>query len=273
MKDIGIVLYSFQNKDLVDLVEKNIENSSGLNNLFFYIIDQNNIDRKKILKSKYPNVKIYYKYVKWDSIKSPILHKQEGYRLFKKEYFLLIGDGVSLNKNWDEDLIKKIEFLSLEGECVLSGNHEIVPYLENPFIISYKKEPIFQETLTKYIDKDFIFTKSKSFLYNKLPGYLKYHGEKEHLSIYFNLIKIFALPTNFFKNETVELDKIEYLPFSIYHGYNEFVSKWSSSIKQLFGFEVLRLPFSTDDVLYDPSGSLTDKVGGERYLNFKGVIN
>jgi hypothetical protein len=63
MKDIGIVLYSFQNKDLVDLVEKNIENSSGLNNLFFYIIDQNNIDRKKILKSKYPNVKIYYKYV------------------------------------------------------------------------------------------------------------------------------------------------------------------------------------------------------------------
>ena len=85
--------------------------------------------------------------------------------------------------------------------------------------------------------------------------------------------KIFALPTSFFKNKTIELDQIEYLPFSIYHGYNEFISKWSSSIKQVFGLEVASLPFSTNDVSYDPSGSMTDKIGGERYLNFKGVIN
>lgn len=273
MKDIGIVLYSFQNKDLISIVEENIKNASGLNNLFFYIIDQNNIDRKKSLKSNYPNAKVYYKYVKWDSIKSPILHKQEGYRLFKKEYFLLIGDGVELNKNWDENLVQKIEILSQNEDCIISGNYRLAPYLKNPFIISYKKEPIFEDILTKYIDKDFIFTKSKSFLYNKLPGYLKYHGEKEHLAIYFNFTKIFALPTSFFKNKTIELDQIEYLPFSVYHGYNEFVSKWSSSIKQVFGFEVASLPFSTNDVSYNPSGSLTDKVGGERYLNFKGVIN
>ena len=50
MKDIGIVLYSFQNKDLISIVEENIKNASGLNNLFFYIIDQNNIDRKKSVK-------------------------------------------------------------------------------------------------------------------------------------------------------------------------------------------------------------------------------
>ena len=61
MKDIGIVLYSFQNKDLIDLVEKNIENSSGLNNLFFYIIDQNNINRKKSLKSN-ANIKLFKGY-------------------------------------------------------------------------------------------------------------------------------------------------------------------------------------------------------------------
>ena len=273
MKDIGIVLYSFQNKDLISIVEENIKNASGLNNLFFYIIDQNNIDRKKSLKSNYPNAKVYYKYVKWDSIKSPILHKQEGYRLFKKEYFLLIGDGVELNKNWDENLVQKIEILSQNEDCIISGNYRLAPYLKNPFIISYKKEPISEDTLTKYIDKDFIFTKSKSFLYNKLPGYLKYHGEKEHLAIYFNFTKIFALPTSFFKNKTIELDQTEYLPFSVYHGYNEFVSKWSSSIKQVFGFEVASLPFSANDVSYDPSSSLTDKVGGERYLNFKGVIN
>jgi len=80
-KSIGIFVYSFQNKDLIDNLTDIVNKSSGLHDLSFYVIDQNNVERSRLFNITASHVKIIYKHTKWDSIKSPVAHKFDGSRI------------------------------------------------------------------------------------------------------------------------------------------------------------------------------------------------
>ena len=72
--------------------------------------------------------RIKYNFIKWDSIISPIFLKNEIFKSLNVDYYLEIGDGIFLNDNWDEYLIKNIK----DNE-VLSGNKSISVIKKNLF--------------------------------------------------------------------------------------------------------------------------------------------
>ena len=120
------------------------------------------------------------------------------------------------------------------------------------------------------------------------PGWLKYFGEEEILSLqYFkDDIKVYAAPENLVKiNRYSTLDDFNYyVPFSKYHNYNQvinlfknnennIVGKLDPEIKNSFNkfhnflFEGLHpLPFSTNDVSYSITDSKYDKMDGRRFI-------
>jgi len=273
MEDIGIFIYSFQNKKLIENLSDIAIKSSGLNNLYFYVVDQNNIERSRNISIDLSHCKIVYKYIKWDSIKSPISYKKDAFRILNKKYFMVCGDGIELNSNWDLDLINKMNEVKYVNTTVISGNHKLVPFNKNQFIIDYKKIESENFEYNKCIDKDFLFCLSSDFKRVIFPEYLKYYGEDEEVSIFFKHSKIMSMPTNFLINRTVPLNNIQYVPFSLYHGYNKFVEKNKESILDIYGIEIKKLPFDGDDVVYDLARSQTDKIGGSRYINKTRIIN
>ena len=135
---IDILIYSYQNKNLFENIKKNIDSSSKKNKLFFYVIDQNNTDRSKYIDIENKNVDIVYKYVKWDSIRSPILYKKEFLEKSKNEYYMQCGDGTLLKENWDADFIE----FSDQKNIIISGNQEYEIKNKNLYFIEKTKKHI-----------------------------------------------------------------------------------------------------------------------------------
>lgn len=273
MKDIGVFIYSFQNKNLIENLIDMAKKSSGLNNIYFYVVDQNNIERSRNIDIDLNHCKILYKYVKWDSIKSPISYKKDSFRILNKEYYMVCGDGVEFNHNWDQDLIQKMNEVRYVNTTIISGNNRIVPFNKNRFLIGYEKIESDKNEYNKFIDRDFMFCLSSDFRRFIFPEYLKYYGEIESVSLAFKSSKIMSMPSNFLINKTVPLENIQYVPFSLYHGYNEFISKNKESLNTIYESNIKALPFDGNDVEYDLNRSQTDKIGGNRYLNKTRTIN
>ena len=122
MNNIGICIYSYQGKNLIETISKIKEKSSKTNMLYFYIIDQNNIDRTRSLDDPDFYLSIIYKHIKWDSIKSPIAYKQEAFKILNKTYFMQVSDDVSLSQDWD---LHAIDFLK-NKTIFLMKNHDFV---------------------------------------------------------------------------------------------------------------------------------------------------
>jgi hypothetical protein len=118
-----------------------------------------------------------------------------------------------------------------------------------------------------------MFCLSSDFRRFIFPEYLKYYGEIESVSLAFKSSKIMSMPSNFLINKTVPLENIQYVPFSLYHGYNEFISKNKESLNTIYESDIKALPFDGNDVEYDLNRSQTDKIGGNRYLNKTRTIN
>ena len=148
-------------------------------------------------------------------------------------------------------------------------------------------------TKTNYIDRNFIFgnvimMKNSNLGTFNFPGWLKYHGEEEALSLqYFkDSIDIYAAPENIVKigrYTTIE-DFNYYVPFSKYHNYNELISLFKNNYNNIvgpvdadivndfskyhnFSFSSLEnLPFPTNDVNYRITDSSYDRVDGNRFI-------
>jgi hypothetical protein len=274
-KSIGIFVYSFQNKDLIDNITDIINKSSGLNDLSFYVIDQNNVERSRLFNITASHVKIIYKHTKWDSIKSPIAHKFDGSRILASEYFMQCGDGVVMSQDWDLSLIDKIQSVRYKNQTVISGNHKLEFKNKNLFMIEKIKSVSEDYSEVEMIDRDFIFCLSSDIKRIGYPVDLKYYGEEERMSIMINKkhYHLLCCPTNLFQNNTLPLEKNGYIPFSLTHGYNEFIKSNEKNIIDTFGIEIIPLPFEDDDISYTIEKSETDKIGGERYLNKTRIIN
>jgi hypothetical protein len=268
---IDVLIYSYQNKNLFENIKKNIDSSSKKNKLFFYIVDQNNTDRSKYIDIQNKNVDIVYKYVKWDSIKSPILYKKEFLEKSKNEYYMQCGDNTLLKENWDSDFIEFVD----QKNIIISGNQEYEIKNKNLYFIEKTKKHIDMYKKVNLIDRNLLFGKVDILSKIEYPTYLKYFGEEESISL--NLIKmgveIYAAPTDYVKDDNVSLSDEEYVPFSLYHGYNTFIEKNKEIMYNVYNVNLLQLPFFDDDVLYDMQKSKVDKMGGKRYLNDIKVIN
>jgi len=274
-KSIGIFVYSFQNKDLIDNVTDIVNKSSGLHDLSFYIIDQNNVERSRLFDITASHVKIIYKHTKWDSIKSPIAHKFDGSRILASEYFMQCGDGVVMSKDWDVSLVDKIESVRYKNQTIISGNHKLEFKNKNLFMIEKIKSVSEDYSNVDMIDRDFIFCLSSDIKRVGYPVELKYYGEEEKMSIMINQkhYHLLCCPTKLFQNNTLPLEDNGYVPFSLTHRYNKFIENNERNIIGLFGIEVIPFPFEDDDIEYTIEKSETDKIGGERYLNKTRIIN
>ena len=262
---IGICIYSYQNKKLLDLIEEIKEKSSKKNMLYFYVIDQNNLDRTRGFAEPESYHSTSYNYVKWDSIKSPIEYKQQALNILNKKYYMQVEDDLSLIQNWDE---YAIDFISKNKHSILTGNSTVSLKNKNWFQLSATRTPSKEFNEIKYIDRNFLFGLTEDFKKIEYPKYLKYNGEEESISIDMinNGIKMYNFPDEYLSIHRYDLEK-EYTPFSLSHNYNKFVELYKDEIKKHFGLDIEQLPFEDNDVAYDPAQSQTDKIGGLRYIN------
>jgi hypothetical protein len=278
---IDVVIYSYKGKKLKDTVVNLKEMLSGENDIKIYVADQHPLDRSEMFKSLGVS---YYTHIFWDSLRSPCAIKNQAIRNSKAEYVLQLGDSVVLTKDWDKKLLDFIK----DKEIVISGNHSVKLSIDGLFYISVSKEECENFKLTNYIDRDFIFTTKEIFHHHmKYPEYLKYNGEEETMSIdmFTANFDIYTCPTDFFcLSEQPTIGNI-YTPFSLNHNYNEVVELMNTGkSKFLFlgarkrsreDFEafhsidlklIKKLPFSTNDVAYDPDRLDFNKVDARRFV-------
>jgi hypothetical protein len=274
-KSIGIFIYSFQNKDLIANITDMVNKSSGNISLSFYVIDQNNVERSRLFNIDNQHVKIIYKHTKWDSIKSPVAHKFDGSRILACNYFMQCGDGVIFSKDWDTELVDKIDSVRYQNQTIISGNHKVDIQNENLFMIKKVFSNADDYSKVSIIDRDFVFCLSSDIKWLGYPTELKYYGEEEKMTLDINEkhYDLICAPTSLYVNNTVPLHKQGYVPFSLTHKYNEFVKRNTKNILKTFGVDIKPLPFDNDDIAYTIDKSETDKIGGERYLNRTRIIN
>lgn len=280
-ESIAVIIYSFQNKDLLASVSNVIDNSSSLNDIVVYVIDQNNINRKDIFESKFDN-SVKYLFVPWDKIKSPIWYKENFAKKTLCNYILHLGDRVSLSKNWDSRILEKYT----EPNLVFSGNNVSEIYIKNNYFLDTKKiedNYFFKQGL--FIDRNFIFSRKSNLIDIGYPTYLKYYGEQEAQTyfVYDKAYSIYIVPEDLYSDNTIKLDELEYVPFSLTHNYNYFVESHSKIINKFLddwsganvkpGVSIKKIPFENNDVDYDQDKSEIDKIGGDRYLNVIREIN
>ena len=94
----------------------------------------------------------------------------------------------------------------------------------------------------------------------------------------YNNIEIYCLPTEFYLDETKDLNYSSYVPFSLNHGYRYMVKllKENTKFVEFHNIDINKLkdiPFSTDDVIYDLNKSLYNKVQGEKFYDTFREIN
>lgn len=263
--NIGICIYSYQNKKLLDLIEEIKEKSSKKNMLYFYVIDQNNLDRTRSFSEPDFYQSISYNYVKWDSIKSPIEYKQQALNILNKTYYMQAGDDLNLIQNWDE---YAINFISKNKNSIITGNSTVSLSNKNWFQLESTRTPSKKFNEINYIDRNFLFGLTEDFKKIDYPKYLKYNGEEEAISIDMlnNGIKMYNFPDEYLLINRSNIEE-EYVPFSLNHNYNKFVNLYKDEVKKNFGLDIEEFPFEDNDVSYDPAQSQTDKIGGLRYIN------
>lgn len=290
---INVVMYSYKSKDAIDTLKNLMEKWSGKIFLFIHWHDQNGVDRSKLLidlVNKYDMCNGAYFPIHWDDIDGAVNYKDLRLKAtFGGRYHLTITPGTMVEQDWD---LKLINFVR-DKNVIVSGNKQVSLKNKNIFFAEKHFLDINDFTLTNYIDRNFIFgnvimmKKSLMGTYN-FPGWLKYYGEEEALSLqYFcDNIQIFAAPENIVKiNRYSTLDDFNYyVPFSKYHNYNELLRIFKDGENKIVGkidlnkikgfidfhnfdFSNLKyLPFSTNDVDYRITDSSYDKINGNRFI-------
>lgn len=278
--DIDVIIYSYKGKLVKDVIGSLIANSSGKRKINVILMDQHPLIRQKLL-ANFPN--LYYNHIFWDLQISPLFYKNDAVIHSKADYILMLGDNVLLDKGWDEQLI---EFVN-ETNSVVSGNKKVSISQDSLFYLEKSLTDSESFSLTNFIDRDFIFFQRDKFKRFNYPTYLKYNGEEEALSlnIFASGTDIYCAPSQFFTKVGKPTIQELYVPFSINHNYNQVVdllhtgsnmfndgSFWSRSVKNFSDFHnidflnINRLPFSTNDVAYDPANMNFNSVDARRFV-------
>lgn len=253
---IDVLLYSYKGKHLKEVVDSILSNTSG--EVFINLIDQSPIMKDEIFGN---NKRINYRHARWDAIQSPCEYRQKEIGNSRSNYFLIISDDIILSKGWDIELRKFVD----QNEAIVSGN--CLPLISYKDLFSFKKnnQPVHGMVLTNYIDRNFIFGKTNTFKKIQYPGFLKYHGEEEMVSLLFFMadVQIFSTVPALYKDLSLRPLENLYVPFSLDHNYNKFIdyifnNMDNEKLLEFFRFHsidisrIRKLPFDNNDPEYDP---------------------
>lgn len=292
---INVIIYSYKNKNLKNVIVNLIEQSSKKNNIFINVYDQSTLTKweqfgtfNEHSESKWDYTeyfsKLNYTHIFWDKIKGPCYYKNQHLENSKYLYTMILSDNIYLNKDWDEELLQ-----NLQGTySVISGKNKVT--LTNDGLFYLKKEEATTDKFDKtyFVNRDLIFGHTATLKQIGYPWYMKYHGEEETLSmLYFaNNIKIYSCPDTFYKKDGDNTLEYLYTTFSKYHNYNQMIelfkkqkNKYEDIDKPLMGdipsffrlhninLDSLNyLPFLLDDVQYDPDVSLFIDIDSKKFM-------
>jgi hypothetical protein len=296
---INVVLYSYKSKDAIDTLKDLMDKRSGKIFIFVHWHDQNAVDRSKLLEdliNSYNNCNGDYFHINWDNNEGAAEYKDGRLKAtFGGKYHMSITPGTTLFKNWDTEFIDYVK----DKNVIISGNKKVQLDNSKIFYITKTFTDISDYTVTNYIDRNLIFGNVVMMKNSKLggynfPGWLKYYGEEEILSLQYCIddIEVVAAPTNLVTiNEYSTLTDFNYyVPFSKYHNYNQVIKLFKTGSNEIIGsigkdkiekfskklnfdFSSLHyLPFFANDVFYKVGETSYDKLGGRRFIKpVKGV--
>jgi hypothetical protein len=264
---IKAVVFSYQNKNLKNVVDQLIQNTKS--EIFILIFDKHTIDRSSVFNESSYKDYVEYKHIYWDELIGFPEYKGNFLDADEAEYFLCCSDDTLVSKNWDERLINFLK----EESCVISGQGSLALGKKDWFFFDQVRGSSSEFTLSNFIDRNFIFGKAND-LKNVYPKEVKYYGEEEMLSLnLFNKkIKIFSCPSDFYKDLGARTIENSYVPFSLEHGYNEVMDSYLDADSEFLEFHninaenINRLPYNPDDVLYHPYQLKFQEVDARKFL-------
>lgn len=282
-KKILVHIYAYKESQLLNIVDSLISNAYNPEQVDIYIDDQHNLTRY----SKFiPYKNVFYNPVWWDELTSPLAYRASclDVKFDQYEYCLFLNKETYLNKNWDVDLMRL-----LPDNAIFSGKGSVKCSVDKNFYIMKERSESDNITLTNIVDNNFIFCKMSDIRKITFPINLKYYGIDEYMSIALmnRDIQIYSLPSNYYRDGQDNLLVKDYIPFSLYHNYNEVIDMIKngscSRIKyedawQFIDFHTLdldklfRLPFSFNDIEYNRFSEL-DLIGGVRYIEKRDSVS
>lgn len=290
---INVVMYSYKSKNAIDTLRDLMTKRSMKVFIFIHWHDQNALDRSKLLEDLVNSQDLCngdYFPIHWDNNEGAVNYRNDRLKwTFGGKYHLTITPGTVLEKDWDIKLINAVK----DKRIVISGNKKIKLDSSKRFLVNKTFENISDYTTTNYIDKNFIFgnvvmMKASNLGGYLFPGWLKYYGDEEVLSLqYFrDNIQIVAAPETILR--TADYSTLEdfnyYVPFSKYHNYNKALQLFKDGENSIVGridketiqrfydsigfdFSTLSyLPFPHNDVDYKVATTSYDKLGGRRFI-------
>lgn len=198
MKNIVVFIYFYKNKNIENIINVLENNKSKDNNIHYFIYDQNNEDKSKLYQ-KYKNVT--YSHIFWDDrsgvgkYRDKVLNKEYDYYLEVKNLTFIIN-------NWDNLLINYID-----RESIILGN--------------------------SFDNFDIVFMNNQNSKLLKSIDFVKFYG-KELGILYFyyiNNIKVKHLDKNFYNSVDDTVLFTDYVPYSLYDGYNDILKLIKNNLK------------------------------------------
>lgn len=262
--NIGIMIYGYKAKNLSTMVKKLKEATKSQNTI--YVFDQHPIKHEEEFKD-IPDCDYQHKF--WDDMHGPAYRRAEQVSEYGTghTHICIISPDITLAPEWDTILIDLLE----KKDVVFSGSGKISVSQKDLFSLSpeYSEDKVFNTT--QFIDRNFIFAKKETFDKIAMPNFLKYAGENEYLSL--TLLSagydIMSIPSTLYTDNHARAIENTYHTFSLEHQYNTVVDLlWGKNLAQhrctkdgLNKFltfhklelkQVKRLPYTNDDVAYDP---------------------
>jgi hypothetical protein len=265
MTMIDVVLYSYKNKDLKNIVQSLSQSSGLISNIHLY--DQHPLNRKELFEDL---PQVHYNHIFWDWQRSPTIYKLKEIEASASEYFMVLSDDLVLTPGWSE---AAIDFLNtVDEESILSGFGQTFFKVKDLFSLEISNHETQEFFSTKVIDPLFIFSKSSILKKIDYPKYIKYFGEAEFLS--FNAfeknIKIFSMPSKFSLDRKERCLENKYKTFSLHHGYNLMFQTISEEFWAYLGFSscpIKMLPYNPDDVYYNPNETKFDQLDSRKFVS------
>ena len=198
MKNIVVFIYFYKNKYIENILSVLENSKSKDNNIHYFIYDQNNEDKSKLYK-KYKNVT--YKHIFWDNRNGVGKYRDE---ILNKEYdyYLEVKNLNSIVDDWDKNLIN-----SIDNKTVVLGS--------------------------SFNNFDLMFMNSKNAKVLNNINFIKFYGKE--LSIlyfyYINNINVKHLNDNFYSSVEDTVLSADYVPYSLYDGYNNIIELIKNNLK------------------------------------------
>ena len=272
---IDAIIYSYKNKNLKRVVDTLLENTKS--EICVYVFDQNTIDRS----SSFLDSRVIYEHIFWDDLQSPNEKRGDIVDKSEAEYILQISDDCIVGQGWDVPLLEFIK----DKRIILSGVGKPKIFKRDEFSIGCTWGPGDDFSIVNYLDKNFMFSTNDVWNSIVYPYYLKYNGEEEKLSLDFfrSGVDIVSVPKNTYIDLGLRVIEKSYVPFSRDHNYNLVVTdliKEDTSISDGFrrtrdsflnfhGISpagIVPLPYSTNDVSYDPYGLSFQDIDARKFI-------